>query len=156
MPSLTLITFPYLINFISLLSVLLWILISLAYCSTDMTCRYCGPVLSIQFRAASCLLTDCPSETGEAWIMSLSPPSSWMLSSSTLAQYSHFLTKSPPSTFDLSLPYSLMQFLTYILLPVTACFIFTACLVSILFTGIITAHGGIKKNKWYNKFVRDI
>ena len=63
-----------LINFISLVIVVLGVLTILAYFRTDTPCQYCVPVLSIQFRAALCLLIDCSKVTGRDWIMSLSPP----------------------------------------------------------------------------------
>ena len=156
MPSLTLITFPSLVNLIFLISVVLGILTSLFYCSTDMPCQYCIPVLSIQFRYALYFLIDCATGTGGALIVSLSPPSSWLIYSSTTDQSSHLVTKSPPSIFDLLLPSSLMPLFTSILLPITAWCFFTSCLVSILLTSISTSYGGIKKEQWYNKFVRGV
>ena len=82
--------------------------------------------------------------------------SSWPLSASTLTRYSHFMMKSSPSPFDLSLPYSMIPFFSYTLFPVATWCIFTDCLVSILLTGIIIAHDRFNKENWHNKFVRGV
>ena len=43
-----------------------------------------------------------------------------------------------------------------ILLPVTAWCLFITCLSSILLTSSSTSYDGIKKEQWYNKFVRGV
>ena len=155
-PFLDLINFPSLINSISLLSVVLRILTRFLYYGTDITCVYCGPEFSIQFRAASCLLIYCDAGTSRASIVPLQPPSSWLLSFSTMSQYYHFITNSSSYPFYLSLSSSLMPFFPSILSYVAAWCFFTDFLFSIILTGISTLHDVIDRYQCYNKFVRGV
>ena len=110
MPSLTLITFPYLIKLISLLSAVLGILDIFVYCSTDMPCQYCVPVLLIQFRAASCVinLLFCRNCWSFNYVIVNPILVDYLLLFIILTSYS--LNDSSPSPFNFSLPYPLMPF----------------------------------------------